>query len=150
MNIPKRNIKRQLVRNRLYDRTCISRDCVVCLYGREGDCANSGVVYQIECLNCHAFYIGETGRPLSVRVSEHMASKRRRSLVSPLGKHRQEDHNGSDFDVSCTILAIEHDTAARKTLEASWILARNPRMNSRNEHLSITSDLMPFLGLCEL
>ena len=107
-------------------------------------------MYQIECLSCHALYIGETGRPLSVRVSEHIASKRRRSLVSPLGKHREEDHDGSDFDVSCTILAIEHETAARKTLEASWILVRDPRMNNRSVRLSITSDLIPFIGSCEI
>lgn len=150
VNIPKGNIKRQLVRNRLYDRACISRNCVVCPYRKIGDCAKSGVVFQIECLSCHAMYIGETGRPLSVRVNEHMASKRRRSLISPLGKHREDEHNGSDFDISCIILAVEHDISARKTLEASWILARSPTMNSRNEQLSVTSDLMPFLGLCEL
>ena len=119
-------------------------------YGRLGDCAKSGIVYQIECLNCHALYIGETGRPLGVRINEHMASKRRRSLVSPLGKHRNEDHSGDDFDVKCTILAFETDVSARKTLEAAWILTRNPAMNSRNEHLSIPSDLMPFVGWCEL
>ena len=150
VNVPKGNIKRQLVRNRLYDKVCISRSCVVCPYGRVGDCARSGVVYQIECLICHALYIGETGRPLSVRVNEHMASKRRRSMISPLGEHREVDHVGSDFDVSCTILAIENEIAARKTLEASWMLTRNPRMNSRNEHFSITSDLLPFLKSCEL
>ena len=150
VNIPRENIRKQLVRNRLYDRACISRNCVICPYGRLGDCAKSGIVYQIECLNCHALYIGETGRPLGVRINEHMASKRRRSLVSPLGKHRNEDHSGDDFDVKCTILAFETDISARKTLEAAWILTRNPAMNSRNEHLSITSDLMPFVGLCEL
>ena len=57
VNIPKGNIKRQLVRNRLYDRACISRNCVVCPYGKVGDCAKSGVVYQIKCLSCHAIYI---------------------------------------------------------------------------------------------
>ena len=150
VNIPRENIKKQLVRNRLYDRACNSRDCVVYPYGKLGDCADPGTVYQIECLECHALYIGETGRPLSVRINEHMASKRRKSLISPLGKHRNEDHNGNDFDVKCRILAFESDISARKTLEAAWILTRNPAMNSRNEHTSITSDLMPFIGLCEL
>ena len=150
VNSPNDNIKRQLLRNRLYDRACISRNCVVCPYGKVGDCARSGVVYQIECLSCHAIYIGETGRPLGVRMKEHMASKRRESLVSPLGKHRREDHNGTDFDIKCTTLAIEESISARKTLEAAWIFARAPRMNGRNEQLSITNDLMPFIGLCQL
>ncbi|EYC03675.1 hypothetical protein Y032_0092g2556 [Ancylostoma ceylanicum] len=150
VNIPNENIKRQLVRNRLYDRTCISENCVVCPYGKLGDCAKTGVIYEIECLACRAQYIGETGRPLSVRMNEHMASKKRESLITPLGKHRKEDHGGIDFDVKCTILAYEERSSARKTLEAFWICKRNPRMNSRNEHLAITSDLMPFLSLCEL
>ncbi|EYC07846.1 hypothetical protein Y032_0068g165 [Ancylostoma ceylanicum] len=150
VNIPNENIRRQLVRNRLYDKSCVSRNCVICPNGKIGDCAKSGVVYQIECQTCHATYIGETGRPLSVRINEHLASKRRQSLISPLGKHRKEDHDGVDFDIKCTILALESDISARKALEALWILARTPGLNSRNEQMSITSDLMPFLSLCEL
>ncbi|EYB84864.1 hypothetical protein Y032_0308g2042 [Ancylostoma ceylanicum] len=150
VNIPNDNIRKQLVRNRLYDRTCLSQSCVVCPYSRNGDCSKTGVIYQIECLSCRATYIGETGRPLHVRINEHLASKRRESLITPLGKHRREDHDGNDFDVRCTILAHEPDISARKTLEAFWISVRNPRMNNRNEHVSITTDLMPFISLCEL
>ena len=150
VNIPSDNIKRRLVRNRLYDRTCISRNCVVCPFGKVGDCAVAGVVYQIECLACHAIYIGETGRLLSVRVNEHLASKRRQSLVSPLGRHRKEDHSGTDFEISCTILAFEDNIASRKALEALWIMARDPSMNNKNEQLSITRELMPFLSYCAI
>ena len=113
VNIPSGNLKQQLVRNRLYDKSCNTRDCVVCPYGKIGDCGKSGVVYQIECLDCHAIYIGETGRPLFVRLKEHLASKRRRSLISPLGKHRSEDHSGNDFDIKCTILTYEDAISAR-------------------------------------
>ena len=150
VNIPSGNLKQQLVRNRLYDMSCNTRDCVVCPYGKIGDCGKSGVVYQIECLDCHAIYIGETGRPLFVRLREHLASKRRRSLISPLGKHRSEDHSDNDFDIKCTILTYEDAISARKTLEAAFIFARKPKMNGKNEQLSITSDLMPFLPSCRL
>ena len=101
-------------------------------------------------MDCHATYIGETGRLLSVRMKEHLAGKRRQSLVTPLGKHRREAHDGNDFDVMCTILTYEGEIFARKALEAAWILARNPTMNSRNEQVSVTNDLVPFLPLCEL
>ncbi|EYB90256.1 hypothetical protein Y032_0222g2630 [Ancylostoma ceylanicum] len=149
VNIPNDNIKRQLIRNRLYDRTCVVENCTICPYGKIGDCVKTGVIYEIECSVCHARYIGETGRPLYVRVNEHLASKKRESLITPLGKHRREVHGGNDFSVKCKILAYEASTSARKTLEAFYISARNPDMNGRNEHLAITNDLIPFLSLCE-
>ena len=150
VNIPNENIRKQLVRNRLYDKHCISEQCVVCPHGNIGDCAKVGVVYQLECLTCHDLYIGETGRALSVRIKEHMATKRRGNVTSPLGRHRVETHSGNDFNVKCIILAFENDIAERKVLEAAWISTRNPGMNNRNECLSLTSDLLPFLSLCEL
>ena len=150
VNIPRDNIKRQLVRNRLYDRECISEHCIVCPYGKQGDCAKQGVVYQLECLSCNSTYIGETGRALGIRVREHLASKRKGNAVSALGKHKLEAHSGNDFDVKCTILAHETEITARKVLEAAWILTRNPSMNNKNECVSVTSDLLPLVSLCEL
>ena len=82
---------------------------------------------------------------LRVRISEHLASKRRRSLISPLGKHMREIHSGSDYNINSRILEYEPDTSMRKKLEAMWILKRDPGMNSRNKHMSITGNLMPFL-----
>ena len=67
-----------------------------------------------------------------------------------LGKHRKEDHDGNDYSVMCTILAHEDDISARKLLEASFILARSPKLNSRNEQLAISRDLLPFLDPCNL
>ncbi|EYC27399.1 hypothetical protein Y032_0009g702 [Ancylostoma ceylanicum] len=44
VSIPNDNIRKQLVRNRLYDRQCVSEHCIVCPHGREGDCAMIGVI----------------------------------------------------------------------------------------------------------
>ena len=150
VNIPSRNIKKRLVRNRLYDRYCVANPCVVCPFGRIGDCAKVGVVYQLECLSCGATYIGETGRTLAIRVKEHLASKRRCSLTAPLGKHRHEAHGGDDFEIKGSILAYEKEVSARKLLEAFWISSRQPAMNNRSECLAITTEFMPFVPLCEL
>ena len=138
------------VRYRLYDKHCVTDRCVVCPFGNVGDCSKVGVVYQIECLTCSDTYIGETGRTLAVRLKEHLASKRRGNLLTPLGRHKNEVHAGNDFDIKCTILAYEKETSARKTLEAFWIRSRNPAMNNKNECLSITDEFMPFLSLCGL
>ena len=115
-----------------------------------GDCAKQGVVYQLECMRCKAAYIGETGRALSIRVKEHLASKRRGTLTSALGKHKLEVHNGKGFDVKCKILAHETEITAREALEAAWIFAVDPSMNNRNECISAATDLLPFVSLCEL
>ncbi|EYB85494.1 hypothetical protein Y032_0297g1737 [Ancylostoma ceylanicum] len=39
--------------------------------------------------------------------------------------HRMLQHDGENFKVSVKILAQEPNTSARKTLEASWIQAKN-------------------------
>ena len=150
VNIPNDNIKKQLIRNRLYDVESISEDCIVCPHGRERDCAKLGVVYQLTCLECNAIYIGETGRTLSIRIKEHMAGLRRGNLRTPLGKHKNEIHNGSEFQVKCVILGYESDISARKALEAAWIYTKNPIMNNRNECVSMAGDLASFLTLCRL
>ena len=150
VNIPHSNIKKQLVRNRLYDAECTSESCIVCPYGKLGDCAKQGVVYQLECLTCNATYIGETGRALCIRVKEHLASKRKGTLTSPLGRHKLEAHGGDDFDVRCIILACETEITARKALEAAWIYTGNPAMNNKNECVLIRGELLPFVSLCEL
>ncbi|KAK6748873.1 hypothetical protein RB195_001474 [Necator americanus] len=129
VNIPNDSIKRQLVRNRFYDGQCVSERCVVDPFGKAGDCANIGVIYRLGCLTCNAMYIGETRRMLNVRIKEHLAGKRRRSSMTPLERHKNDKHDGNEFEIKCTILAHEKEISARKTLEAFWISVRNPSMN---------------------
>ena len=40
VNIPRDNIEKQLDRNWWYDKLCISHICVICSYGKLGDCAS--------------------------------------------------------------------------------------------------------------
>ena len=64
VNIPNGNLKKQLLRNRIYDVECISKQCIVCPFGEIGDSAKMAVIYELECQSCNAIYIGETGRTL--------------------------------------------------------------------------------------
>ncbi|XGW07168.1 hypothetical protein V3C99_017015 [Haemonchus contortus] len=143
-------VLRHLIRNRLYDRACSTNNCVICPFGKDGDCTQRGTVYQLQCSACDGIYIGETGRMLGIRVKEHLAGKRRGSLFTPLGKHRQEVHEGNDFDIKCKILAYENEIGARKILEALHIRERNPELNNRNECIAITGEFLPFIPLCGL
>ena len=150
INIPRDNIKHQLVRNRMYDRACLTENCITCPFGKEGDCMQRGVVYQLQCSLCNENYIGETGRVLGVRIKEHLAGKRRQSVLTPLGKHRVEDHAGNDFEVRCTVLAHEDEIGARKTLEAFFIRIRDPKLNNRGEGIAVSNEFLPFISLCGL
>lgn len=69
-------LKRQLVRNRLYDRKCISENCTVYSYNTFGECVKVGVVYQTECEICNKAYVVETETIFAVHIREDMASKR--------------------------------------------------------------------------
>ncbi|EYC09624.1 hypothetical protein Y032_0059g2968 [Ancylostoma ceylanicum] len=147
VEIPPNNLKRQLIRNRMYDRICSTAKCVVCPEGRTGDCMSSGVIYLIACKSCGEEYVGETARPLCARIKEHLDGKEKSRPTTPLGAHRKLRHDGVNFEVSVKILAREPQTSARKALEALWIHAKSPKMNRKEECLSITRELAPYLGL---
>ncbi|VDP14364.1 unnamed protein product [Heligmosomoides polygyrus] len=147
VEIPPINLKGQLVRNRIYDRMCSTPSCVVCPNGKEGDCMTSGVVYLMSCRMCGQEYIGETGRPLCIRVKEHLDGLKKPNVSTPWGEHRVRCHHGAMFQVSVSILARESDISARRTLEALWIAAKNPQVNRKDECIAITQELAPFVEL---
>ncbi|EYB98482.1 hypothetical protein Y032_0131g1649 [Ancylostoma ceylanicum] len=148
VEIPPANLKTQLVRNRLYDRLCITPNCVICPFGKEGDCMVSSVVYLITCQACGDQYIGETGRPLYIRVKEHLDGMTRSRISTPLGVHRRHSHGNCSFAVAVTILSWEPEIVARRTLEAFWITARNPKMNRKEECIAVTNELALYQDLC--
>ncbi|EYC18662.1 hypothetical protein Y032_0026g1298 [Ancylostoma ceylanicum] len=148
VEIPPTSLKQRLVSNRAYDRSCNTKNCIICPGGRPGDCATSGVIYLITCKLCGEEYIGETGRPLGVRIQEHLDGLQKSKLTTPLGTHRRQRHDDGEFGVDISILAREVEISARKTLEAFWIFAKSPKMNRKDECIAITNELAPFAGLC--
>ncbi|XGW34405.1 hypothetical protein V3C99_018349 [Haemonchus contortus] len=95
--------------------------------GSDGDCAIAGVVHRIICLSCGDEYIGETARPLYIRVREHLEGKARSRPPTTLECHRLESHNGDDFEVIVEIVERGTQTAASETLEAFWVWVRHPK-----------------------
>ncbi|VDO60818.1 unnamed protein product [Heligmosomoides polygyrus] len=71
-------------------------------------------------------------------------------ISGPLGEHMQRGHNGADVDVEVTIFAREFEISARKTLEALWIAARNPRIKRKEERVAVIQELAPYVDLCGL
>ena len=81
-----------------------------------------GLVYHIKCSDCPASYVGETGRQLKERVTEH------RKKSSPIGEHLcQATHSFSTADVS--ILHQEPDWFRRGVAEAIYINREAPSLN---------------------
>lgn len=115
VKIPSDNIIEQLVLDSLYDRQCITDNCVVRPYEKIGDCSKTGVIYQVGCLSCNTVQSGWTESVASVHMRT-TGSKRRFIMVSALGKHRYDGHIGEDFNVwSCAILPYKTEISARKT-----------------------------------
>ncbi|VDO28952.1 unnamed protein product [Heligmosomoides polygyrus] len=96
---------------------------------------------------CGDEYIGETGRPPCTRVEKHLDGLRRSNVSTPLREHRVRSHNGGMVDVAVTILARERDVTVRRTLEAFWIAARNPKINRKEKCIAVTQEL-PYVDLC--
>ncbi|VDL82492.1 unnamed protein product [Nippostrongylus brasiliensis] len=80
---------------------------------------------------CKEEYVGETGRPLCIRIKEHLEGLRRITTFTSLGEHRARRHEGAHVDVAVSILAREPDIVARKILEAFWISAKDPNINRK-------------------
>lgn len=62
-------------------------------------CMRSNVIYKINCLNCTASYVGQTGRTLKDRISEHRNHINRNTPQSSvITEHRREFLHKFDWD----------------------------------------------------
>ena len=92
-------------------------------------CDKHGVVYKIECRDCDATYVGQTGRNLSQRVKEHhTATVKGQTVNSGIAQHAWELHHEIDWD-NVTILTQEHSDRHRQVREALFIQELAPSMN---------------------
>ena len=96
-----------------------------------------GTVYQVSCQNCDKVYVGESGRQLGTRMSEHMKeveehtctgvrTRTARSTTtgtlhkSAITDHAVDNDHTPDWD-NASILARESDSGRRLIREAIWI-----------------------------
>lgn len=55
------------------------------------------------------------GRPISVRMKAHLRGKLKNRQSNPLGINNAHKHNGDDFGVGVTILALESKTSQEES-----------------------------------
>ncbi|BHF82564.1 Metastasis suppressor protein 1 [Sparganum proliferum] len=80
-----------------------------------GEIAN--VVYRVQCSSCEANYVGETGKRLQTRMSEHARAVRRMDQLSPVAEHCAASGHTFAFQ-NAEILGRGTDQTAKETLEA--------------------------------
>ena len=88
-----------------------------------------GVVYEIDCAECDAKYVGQTGRNLSQRVKEHRtATEKGQILKSGIAQHAWDAHHDIAWD-NIKVLEQEPRERRRQIKEALLIKQHAPRMN---------------------
>ena len=86
---------------------------VVCPEDRQG------AIYKIKCCDCQASYIGETGRNLSTRLTEHKLATRNGDVNNHIAEHHLQTKHQIDWDFA-TCLTYSTDYYQRLTLEISF------------------------------
>nr|XP_039263152.1 uncharacterized protein LOC120339139 [Styela clava] len=118
---------------------CNRKACTTCKYSEETkistgnvtgvhinineriSCKSKNVIYLINCKKCGMQYIGETGRSLKYRITEHLRSITKRKYDLVVGEHFNKlGHSISDFSVS-GIKKLFRDQGYRQTVEAYYI-----------------------------
>lgn len=99
-------------------------------------------VYSVPC-QCGREYIGETSRPLRVRLQEHKSNiNNGETDRSKIAEHVWEHYHQIDWD-EAKILAKEENTTRRKLKEATYIALANQPISQAS--LEIKPIWMPIL-----
>ena len=92
-----------------------------------------GAVYKIKCCDCQASYIGETGRNLSTRLTEHKRATRNGDVNNHIAEHHLQTKHRIDWD-SATCITYSTDYYQRLTLE-SWFTNLEQTPLNRSQQL---------------
>jgi len=91
------------------------------------------VVYKILCKDCDASYVGQTGRQLNTRISEHRAHIRRNTTTNSVITDHRLNHN-HDFDWNnIRVLDTERNIFKRLTSEMLHIKFQSESLNLQTD-----------------
>ena len=91
-----------------------------------------GAVYKIKCCDCQATYIGETGRNLSTRLTEHKRATRNGDVNNHIAEHHLQTKHQIDWD-SATCITYSTDYYQRLTLESWFTNLEQTPLNSSQQ-----------------
>ncbi len=100
---------------------------VACICHSRGMCFRKNIVYNIQCNECDAMYIGETHRTLRTRMTEHLKPQ------SHVYRHFMDEHGrvptSTDEFTFKIIMAAFKDTSHRLCFEKNAIKINKPMIN---------------------
>lgn len=115
---------------------CGRTDCMVCKFGKQGDCRSRGCGYQLMCKADSRKYRGQTGRSIYERFKEEVRDWKNKSENSPLWRHSELYHEGQDFELDVKIIDRSFGKPSRRMIAESILieqLGREETMNSKKE-----------------
>ena len=77
-------------------------------------------VYKIPCKGCNKFYIGESGRDLSIRVKEHKSALIKGNTNNALALHNLNTNHDINFK-DTSLLFHCNNLKVRRIIEAAYI-----------------------------
>ena len=92
-----------------------------------------GAVYKIKCYDCQASYIGETGRNLSTRLTEHKRATKNGDVNNHIAEHHLRTKHQIDWD-SATCITYSTDYYQLLTVE-SWFTNLDQTPLNRSQQL---------------
>ena len=106
---------------------------------RPDDRRTPNCIYKIFCTDCPDFYIGQTYRPISLRIKEHEAAYRlnniydsaTRNIKSAPAKHAHDNQHHVDFN-SIQILSTVSNRHCLNLLEHAAIVTLDPPLNRQH------------------
>ena len=113
---------------------CGRGDCMVCRYGRPGECRTRGCGYELMCKADGRKYRGQTGRSVYERVGEEVRDWSDKKEKSPLWRHSELYHNGEDFELEVRVTDKSFGKPSRRLIAESVLinqLKEEETMNSR-------------------
>ena len=111
---------------------------MVCSEGGDGKrCRVEGVTYEIRCSECECVYVGETGRNVYTRGTEHSDQLTKKNKNSVLHRHTIDKHaddpNPPKYSMKVTDI-YGGDKTKRQVAEALKIERTPAPMNRREEY----------------
>ena len=96
-----------------------------------------GAVYKINCSDCHASYIGETGRNLTTRLTEHKRATRKGDVNNHIAEHHRLTNHTIDWDAA-QCLTYSTNYFQQLTLESWFTNCHQTGVSKLNRNFAVT------------